>query len=94
MCEFIGTEHVMHGKGCCKCRAYNGLQRIFCKDCGSQLHQVEVPADVIRCKNCGFGLPAEFAEAGPWLTLEDKMKGERPDYLCPSCDAPMGPLLN
>lgn len=32
--EHAETERVAAGWGCCRCRTYNGLQRVMCKHCG------------------------------------------------------------
>ena len=53
-CAFIHTEHVMPGWGCCRCGAYNGLQRRECRMCKHDT-SVTVPNDIMRCVTCGFG---------------------------------------
>ena len=35
-CEAITGSHVMPGWGCCLCRGYNGIQRLYCRHCGHQ----------------------------------------------------------
>jgi hypothetical protein len=42
-CEKIDHPNIMPGWGCCKCRVYNGMQRIECKNCG---HVSCIPLDV------------------------------------------------
>lgn len=34
MCECVKSRHLIAGWLCCTCRAYNGLQRRECKQCG------------------------------------------------------------
>lgn len=33
-CFHVRLPHVVPGWGCCQCRAYNGYQRLLCKNCG------------------------------------------------------------
>jgi hypothetical protein len=35
VCECIDAPSVMAGFGCCRCRTYNGLQRVECRACGA-----------------------------------------------------------
>jgi hypothetical protein len=58
MCKFIESPHVMPGWVCCFCRTYNGLQRFECRGCDARRHEIEIPAAVIRCRECGFGWPS------------------------------------
>lgn len=32
-CQYIESEYVMPGWGCCRCHQYNGAWRQFCKGC-------------------------------------------------------------
>lgn len=63
MCHYISAETVMPGYGCCRCRTYNGLQRMECKVCREPRCFFAVPADVVRCPGCGFGFGEEHRRA-------------------------------
>lgn len=39
MCDFIKSPNVAMGWGCCRCRVYNGIQRVNCKECGEPHHE-------------------------------------------------------
>ena len=43
MCEFIIDTNIAPGYGCCRCRVYNGFQRIQCKSCGVDHCALTVP---------------------------------------------------
>ncbi len=57
MCKFIAGSALLPGWVCCRCRTYNGLQRCHCRACKEKPHEIEVPATVVQCANCGCGLP-------------------------------------
>jgi hypothetical protein len=77
MCEFVSTDRVMPGIGCCRCRTYNGLQRPVCARCGEPFHAVEIPPEVNRCPDCGWGWIGEL----PKRSLVQTFDG------CPCCAA-------
>jgi hypothetical protein len=41
-CKAIDHPNLMPGWGCCKCRTYNGNQRVECKQC--QHERCDIPA--------------------------------------------------
>lgn len=45
-CEYVESEFVLPGWGCCQCSVYNGAWRQFCKDCGHPVC-IELPADKV-----------------------------------------------
>lgn len=63
MCKFVAGEFVAPGIGCCKCKAYNGLQREQCKMCRHVFCAVEIPPEVNRCLDCGWGWIGEMPKA-------------------------------
>mgnify|MGYP001239086435 CR=1 FL=1 len=34
MCQYIDSEYIVPGWGCCQCHLYNGMQRTACRGCG------------------------------------------------------------
>lgn len=47
MCEFVKSENVMPGYGCCNCKVYNGLQRTKCKNCNTVHCELKVTTGTI-----------------------------------------------
>ena len=45
-CQYVETDHVMPGWGCCQCALYNGAWRQFCKSCKHPVC-VEMPAEKV-----------------------------------------------
>lgn len=43
MCTFVKSDNVYPGYGCCRCKHYNGLQRVDCKACGVAHCELTVP---------------------------------------------------
>ena len=33
-CLHVRADHIVPGWGCCRCRCYNGYQRLECRNCG------------------------------------------------------------
>jgi hypothetical protein len=78
VCEFISTENIAPGWGCCRCRVYNGLQRVLCRMCWEERHEIKVPDDVVQCSNCGFG----GIKGKPF---KSNLAGQDFRGVCPSC---------
>ncbi len=86
MCAFISGEGLMPGFICCKCRGYNGLQRLQCKDCHAVPHKIEIPPEVNRRGACGYG----------WIGKADwKKRGDGVDVRgrCPCCLTKLDSIL-
>jgi hypothetical protein len=65
MCEFIKAPNVAMGWGCCRCRVYNGIQRVECKQCGFAHHEpLELKGD------CAVGVYYEDGGATSVKVLE------------------------
>lgn len=45
-CQYIESDYVMPGWGCCQCHVYNGAWRQVCKDCKHPVC-IELPADKV-----------------------------------------------
>lgn len=71
MCEFIKAPNVAMGWGCCRCRVYNGIQRVACKECGEPHHE---PLSVTG--DCAVGVYYEDGGATRVRVLEVKADAE------------------